>query len=244
MTINDDQPVSTETEDTSCPTCDRPREICVCERTQPLVTKRRVLILQHPREQDVELGTARLLEQSLPRKAIRRVGLSWASLSLAVGDEVVAARWAVVFPRPRDEAARELAPGDAELVDRNGDKVAPRIIEGIVLLDGSWSQAKTLWWRNAWLLKLARITVRPKEPSIYGTLRPEPKRDYVSTLEAAGQALTALGEDPEVEVSLKRLFRTLVQRARDARPSRARKSGRAARLQQRRRVRGGQRRGP
>jgi len=245
VTIHDDQPVSTETEDTSCPTCGRPREICVCERTQTLVTKRRVLILQHPREQDVELGTARLLEQSLlPKKGIRKVGLSWASLSEAVGNEVVAARWAVVFPRPRDEATRELAPGEAELVDRNGDRVAPRIIEGIVLLDGSWSQAKTLWWRNAWLLKLARITVRPKEPSIYGTLRPEPKRDYVSTLEAAGQALTALGEDPEVEANLKRVFRTLVQRARDARPSRARKTGRAARLQQRRRVRGGQHRKP
>jgi DTW domain-containing protein YfiP len=244
VTINDDQPVSTETEDTSCPQCGRPREICVCERTQPLITKRRVLILQHPREQDVELGTARLVEQSLPKKAVRKVGLSWRSLSEALGSEVKPSRWAVVFPRPRGKGAPELAPGQAELVDRNGDRLPAKAIEGIVLLDGSWSAAKTLWWRNAWLLKLARITVRTKEPSIYGTLRPEPKREYVSTLEAAAAALTSLGEDPEVEASLKRLFRTLVQRARDARPARATKSGRAARLVRRRRVRGGQARKP
>src|SRR5204862_7870678 len=27
-------------------------------------------------------------------------------------------------------------------------------LDGIVLLDGSWKEAKTLWWRNPWLLKL------------------------------------------------------------------------------------------
>ena len=30
-------------------------------------------------------------------------------------------------------------------------------LEGIVLLDGSWGEAKTLWWRNPWLLKLRRV---------------------------------------------------------------------------------------
>ena len=44
-------------------------------------------------------------------------------------------------------------------------------LEGIVILDGTWSQAKTLWWRNAWLLKLGRVVVAPHEPSIYGKLR-------------------------------------------------------------------------
>jgi hypothetical protein len=73
-----------------------------------------------------------------------------------------------------------------------------------------------LWWRNAWLLKLSRLTLAPKEPSIYGKLRLEPRKEFVSTLESVAAALTLCGESPEIEVGLKRTFRTLVQRVRDA----------------------------
>ena len=52
--------------------------------------------------------------------------------------------------------------------------------------------------------------------SIYGKLRPEPKRHYVSTLEAVAEGLDALGEDPSVRTELRKVFRTLVQRIRDA----------------------------
>jgi hypothetical protein len=27
-------------------------------------------------------------------------------------------------------------------------------LEGVIILDGNWKQAKTLWWRNPWLLRL------------------------------------------------------------------------------------------
>jgi DTW domain-containing protein YfiP len=88
-------------------------------------------------------------------------------------------------------------------------------LRGIVVLDGTWSQAKSLWWRNAWLLKLPRLLIAPTQPSIYGRLRKEPRRSYVSTLEAAALALEALGEPSATGVALRRTFRTLVQRARD-----------------------------
>jgi DTW domain-containing protein len=86
---------------------------------------------------------------------------------------------------------------------------------GIVVLDGTWSKAKTLWWRNVWLLKLC-LTLAPKEPSIYGKLRLEPRKEFVSTLESVGAALTLCGESKDIEADLKRTFRTLVQRVRDA----------------------------
>ena len=85
-----------------------------------------------------------------------------------------------------------------------------------MVLDGTWSKAKTLWWRNPWLTKLNRMTLKPKKPSIYGRLRAEPSREYVSTLESVAAALTLCGEPPEIEVGLSRVFRTLVQRVRDA----------------------------
>ena len=85
-----------------------------------------------------------------------------------------------------------------------------------VELDGTWSKAKTLWWRNPWLAKLNRMTLKPEKPSIYGRLRAEPRTDYVSTLESVTAALTLCGEAPEIEAGLARVFRTMVQRVLDA----------------------------
>jgi DTW domain-containing protein YfiP len=179
----------------------------VCDRVVSHATARRVLILQHPQEQDAVLGSAKILQASLPKAQIV-IGLSWRNLAHALGEEQVdPARWAVLFPD------RESA-GDQ--VTRRGTVLEPASLEGIIALDGTWSKAKTLWWRNPWLNKLNRITLKPKQPSIYGRLRAEPRREFVSTLESVAAALTLCGEPPEIEASLQRTFRTLVQRVRDA----------------------------
>ena len=196
----------------TCPTCRKPTAVCVCDRCLPLHPKTRVVILQHPQEQDVVLGTAPLLEVSLG--AQRRVGLSWPNLAAAVGDAT--GRWAVLYPM---SLPRPLTPEEAEapflLLDRHGVAKSPPV-DGLVLLDGTWSQAKALWWRNPWLLKLERALVTPREPSIYGRLRKEPRRTFVSTLEACADALVGNGEPAETRDALRRALRTLVQRARDA----------------------------
>jgi len=191
-----------------CETCRRPTVACVCDRIVSYPTERRILILQHPQEQDALLGSAQILTASLP-KAKLVVGLSWRNLAAALGeDEVDARRWAVLFPDKESEGG--------EVATRSGAVVPPADLEGIVVLDGTWSKAKTLWWRNPWLSKLNRMTLKPAKPSIYGHLRAEPRRDFVSTLEAVAAALTLTGESPEIEVGLARVFRTLVQRVRDA----------------------------
>ncbi|HKY36384.1 MAG TPA: tRNA-uridine aminocarboxypropyltransferase [Polyangiaceae bacterium] len=191
----------------SCNTCHRPLVACVCDRISLHSTTRRILILQHPQEQDALLGSAQILVASLPRARLV-VGLSWANLGHALGGEDVNAReWAVLFP-DREAAGDQVA--------LRGQLIEPSALRGIVVLDGTWSKAKTLWWRNPWLNKLSRMHLKPKEPSIYGRLRREPRRDYVSTLESVAAALTLCGEPPEVEAELLRVFRTLVQRVRDA----------------------------
>jgi len=65
-----------------------------------------------------------------------------------------------------------------------------------VLLDGSWKEAKTLWWRNPWLLKLHRLVVNPPTPARLGRLRREPRREALSTLEAAALVLRHLEAAP------------------------------------------------
>lgn len=154
------------------------------------------------------LGSAQILSASLPRAQLV-VGLSWPNLAGALGEaKAQPHRWAVLFPdRDRPE------PG---VFDRKGERVEPSRLEGIIVLDGTWSKAKTLWWRNPWLNKLSRVNLKPSKPSIYGRLRAEPRKDFVSTLESVAAALTLCGEDPEIEAGLERVFRTLVQRVRDA----------------------------
>ena len=192
----------------TCDTCRRPTVACVCDRIVSYPTQRRVLILQHPQERDALLGSAQILVASLP-KAKLVIGLSWKNLVHALGEEGVDVhRWAVLFPDSE-------APGD-QVASRRGEAVSPSTLEGIIVLDGTWSKAKTLWWRNPWLSKLNRMTIKPEKPSIYGSLRAEPKREYVSTLESVGAALTLCGESPDIETGLARVFRTLVQRVRDA----------------------------
>jgi DTW domain-containing protein len=201
----------------SCETCQRPTAACVCDRIVSHPTERRVLILQHPQEQDAVLGTAQILVASLP-KAKLVVGLSWPNLAAALHEPGVdPRRWAVLFP-DRDSK------GDG-VVARDGTVIEPSALEGIIVLDGTWAKAKTLWWRNPWLSKLNRLTLTPSQPSIYGRLRVEPRREFVSTLESVAAALTRSGEPAEIEADLLRVFRTLVQRVRDGRvvPSASRK---------------------
>ena len=201
-----------------CARCTKPAALCICDRVQPMATRLRVVILQHPQEDDALLGTARLVTLTLPSAEIR-VGLSWSSLDHALGETgAERSRWAVLAAAKLPAGIKEPASGGVTLLDRNGSVRDSRHhgLDGIIVLDGTWSQAKTLWWRNPWLLKLPRILLSPREPSMYGRLRREPRREWVSTLEAVADVLPALGEPEQARDSLRRLLRTLLQRARDA----------------------------
>lgn len=203
----------------SCPRCARLPGLCICDRIEPADTRLRIVILQHPQENDAVLGTAGLVTLTLPKAEIR-VGLSWASLEHATGiTDINRERWAVLAGVKLGVTLPDAAKNQPVVViDRKGRMrdLKRHGLDGIIVLDGTWSQAKTLWWRNAWLLRLPRIVLKPREPSMYGRLREEPRRDFVSTLEAIADVLPALGESEQLRTSLRRLLRTLLQRARDA----------------------------
>ena len=50
-----------------CPACGKPPGVCICDRVEAITTKLRVVILQHPQEDDALLGTAKLVEVTLPK---------------------------------------------------------------------------------------------------------------------------------------------------------------------------------
>ena len=92
-----------------------------------------------------------------------------------------------------------------------------RELEGVVLLDGTWSQAKALWWRNPWMLKCRRILLNPLKPSRYGKLRKEPRIDGLSTIESAAMLISHLEKRAEIESALLASFDRLLGRYRELR---------------------------
>ncbi|WP_420964092.1 tRNA-uridine aminocarboxypropyltransferase [Bradyrhizobium sp. B120] len=207
------------TEIPECPHCGKPMPLCICDSVTPIKSRIQLLILIHPQEQDRALGTARLLARHF-ENAVVRIGLSWPSLSKALGRRVAdPSRWAVLY---LGSAKVEDLETDAEIVaiNRKGELEPHQRgilsdIEGIVLLDGTWSQAKALWWRNAWMLKCQRVILGPKRPSLYGKLRREPRRDGLSTIEAAAVLLAGLEKRPDIAAALTDSFERMLARFRE-----------------------------
>lgn len=205
--------------DEICPRCQKPLPLCICDTLVPLDNRVGVLILQHPQEQDKLLGTARVTARSLGN-AVFKVGLSWASLAKALGRPADPAKWAILYLGAAEEA-EEAPKREITLLGRKGEAIRDQNaalagLEGIVLLDGTWSQAKTLWWRNPWVLKARRLVLNPPKPSLYGHLRREPRREGLSTLESAAFALSRLEKRPEIETTLTETFSRMLARYRDA----------------------------
>jgi DTW domain-containing protein YfiP len=204
-----------------CPRCGKPLTLCVCQDIQPIDNKIALLILQHPQEQDKALGTARLTALHF-KNAVFKTGLSWPSLTKALGRTADPKRWATLYLGSADPAL--IAPGQSVVaLDAKGkllpiQEMALSDIEGVIVLDGTWSQAKTLWWRNAWLLKSKRVVLDPRQPSLYGKLRREPRREGLSTLEAAGMLLAHLEKRPEIDTALLATFTKLLDKYRENPP--------------------------
>ncbi|MGH9695977.1 MAG: tRNA-uridine aminocarboxypropyltransferase [Bryobacteraceae bacterium] len=203
-----------------CLRCLKPLPLCICDAITPIENRISLLILQHPQEQDRALGTARVTELQL-KNAVLKIGLSWPSLSKALGRQVSdPSRWAVLYL-----GSAKLSDLDTEsdivAINRKGEiedgqRGILKAIEGVVVLDGTWSQAKALWWRNAWLLKCQRVILGPARPSRYGKLRREPRADGLSTIEAAGMLLSGLEKRPEISETLDATFERMLAKYREA----------------------------
>ncbi len=201
----------------NCPTCEKPQSLCVCSAIEPVDNRVFVLILRHPQEQDRKLGTARIATLQL-KNSLLKTGLSWANLSKAAGQPVRdPKKWGVLYLGTA-KTSQPLPKQTLTVVTKKGNPApdqdeALEAMEGIILLDGNWQQAKALWWRNAWMLKCRRLVLQPPRPSLYGNLRKEPRRESVSTIEAAAYTLAALDHDDALADKILPPFKTLLQKA-------------------------------
>jgi hypothetical protein len=202
-------------------------EIRGTAEAEPIDNRLFVLVLQHPQEKREALATAAATCAALRRAALV-VGLSWPNLARALGRPADPRQWAALYLGSARPAAfgleREIVALDRRGMPQADQDAMLRGLDGVVLLDGSWSEAKTLWWRNPWLLRLRRLVLNPPHRSRFGRVRREPRREALSTLEAAALLLKHLDGGPEIEAALLDRLDRLIAEARSARPAQARKA--------------------
>ena len=176
-----------------CLVCSRPSVVCICAHITELETKTRVVLLQHPREAGVAIGTARIAHQSL-KGSLLKVGVTWGAEQLAFAYQDPARPPMLLYP---GEGAIDLgtAPPSQPIT--------------LVVIDGTWAQTKKLVKENAALRALPRVAFLPEAPSEY-RIRREPKDEYVSTIEALAHVLGLLEGDAAKFAPLLTPFRKMV----------------------------------
>jgi DTW domain-containing protein len=174
-----------------CTRCRRPAVVCYCKFVTPITTKTRVVILQHPRERDVPINTARIAALCLPEAEIH------------VGVKVPA------LPSLSDPAR----PAILLYPDKDAVDIFTRPPAGpvtLVVVDGTWSQARSVVNKNPALQALPRYAFAAPEPSEY-QIRREPRAEYMSTIEALVSVLSTLEGDPALMQTMLAPFRAMVQ---------------------------------
>jgi DTW domain-containing protein len=177
-----------------CVRCRRPVSVCYCGQLSELPTQTRVVILQHPRERHKAIGTARMASLCLPGSELL-VGVRWDShpgLLAALADPLRPP--ALLFPGP---GATNI------LTERPAGPIT------LVVVDGTWSQAKTLVRDSSILQALPRFAFVAPEPSEY-RIRKEPSIELVSTIEALMHVLGALEGEPARFRAMLEPFRAMV----------------------------------
>lgn len=161
-----------------CPRCQRPPRACVCAWAVATDNRLPLLVLQHPAETSHAKSSLRLLRLGLSTCQVQ-VGLRFTPAQLAGWLGSQGDSW-LVFPA---------APG---AVAASQPGALPR---RLVLLDGSWRQARALLQANPLLLALPRWALPAPPPSRYAIRRAQ-RPEQRSTLEAACLALGALEARP------------------------------------------------
>uniref|UniRef100_T1JFS3 tRNA-uridine aminocarboxypropyltransferase n=1 Tax=Strigamia maritima TaxID=126957 RepID=T1JFS3_STRMM len=180
-----------------CLRCCRPVSVCWCFYLpdEPVVTRSTVIILQHPSEEKRCLRTAPILLAALARGKCHIVhGRKFTTSKSALLENVLTCRHSLLlFPGP--DAV------DVADVPRN-------CTYNLILLDGTWAQARSIYHTNPSLQRLRQVKLCHAGVSEY-VIRTQPDDNCLSTVESAALALAYLENDPSIRDTLLRPLQAL-----------------------------------
>ena len=161
-----------------CFKCFRTPDLCYCDAVGSIENRTEILILQHRRERMHPFNTARIVNRTLNNsRLICERNEDLAKMALPIVENA-----GLLYPSK-----------DATLLTEVSTEERP---DQLIILDGTWHHAKTLYRDIAQLQALPKYKLAPTEPGNY-RIRMEPNATSLSTLEAVCAALTQL--EPETE---------------------------------------------
>lgn len=181
-----------------CFRCHKPLSFCVCGDIDVVHNRTGVWILQHPREQFHPIGTVRFARLGLENSRVavadpRRIEPDPA----AVFGAPLPPRIALLYPSARSRPLETLPPEERP--------------QNLLVLDGTWPQARTLLRTHPWLWDLEHVSMAPEGGSQY-RIRSEPNAHSVSTIEAIVHALRVLEPDTKGLGGLLEAFAGMIDR--------------------------------
>lgn len=179
-----------------CLRCRRPKTVCWCDAVTKVPSQTRVVFIQHPREAKVPISTCRMAHLSLPNSELH---IGTQAVGNAALEQVCAGEGvAVLFP---SESATDV---DA--------LTAPP--KTLVVVDGTWSNAKKVVEKCPILSKLPRLKFQPDKPGNY-RIRREPEEHCLATIEATAYVLERLEHAPARFTPILSAFDAMVERQLD-----------------------------
>jgi DTW domain-containing protein YfiP len=151
------------------------------------------LILQHGRERFHRFNTARIVQKALRNSQL----LVGHPASLAASELPLRPRAGLLYPGPSAKLISDIPPEQRP--------------EQLVILDGTWHHAKTLFRDIPALHALPQYRLAPEAPGRY-RIRREPNAFSLSTLEATVAALRALEPTTDGPDRLLAAFETMIDR--------------------------------
>ena len=161
-----------------CIKCFRTPELCYCEAVGWIENQTEILILQHRRERMHPFNTARIVDRTLKKSRL----ICERNEDLATMKLPISANAGLLYPSKDAELLTEIRPSDRP--------------DQLIILDGTWHHAKTLYRDVAGLRTLPKYRLAPTKPGNY-RIRMEPNETSLSTLEAVTAALYQL--EPETQ---------------------------------------------
>lgn len=163
--------------------------MCLCARTQRVANRTQLLVIQHRRERTHAVGTARIVRLGLSNVRIIET-------APRVPAQELHPSAALLYPGPESRELLSIPEEDHP--------------EQLVVLDGTWRHARSLFRENPWLQQLPRVRLTPQAPSRY-RIRLQPAAHCVSTLESIVEALQILEPETEGLPGLLDVFDSMVQ---------------------------------
>ncbi|XP_041499308.1 tRNA-uridine aminocarboxypropyltransferase 2-like [Microtus oregoni] len=183
-----------------CSRCSRPQKVCLCPYlpVYPLQISTHLYIIQHPAEESKVLRTVPLLAACLPPD----------KCTVKIGRRFSEERDIELSTVCRDSGTLILYPGAEATNLEEFILDSPVYPSTIIIIDGTWSQAKDIFYKNSLFRLPKQVQLKTSICSQY-VIRMQPTSRCLSTLECAAAALSILEKNKYIQETLLRPLQAL-----------------------------------